>query len=64
MVDANSGDSGSGMRDRKMNKEVLESDALSGNYVSVLTASRDTSQLQGNSSVMVHGMFSIHGADS
>jgi polyisoprenoid-binding protein YceI len=62
VVDAGSGRSGSGMRDRKMNKEVLESnlypeiafrpDKIEG---SVAT--------QGKSSVKVHGMFSIHGTD-
>jgi polyisoprenoid-binding protein YceI len=62
VVDAGSGESGSGMRDRKMNKEVLESnrypeiifhpDRIEGAVAS-----------QGKSSVGVHGMFSIHGAD-
>lgn len=62
VVDATTGDSGSGMRDRKMHKEVLESarypeivfrpDRIEGAVVD-----------QGKSSVMVHGMFSIHGAD-
>jgi len=62
VVDATSGDSGSGMRDRKMHKEVLESarypeitfrpDRIDGTLAS-----------QGKSSVMVHGIFSIHGAD-
>ena len=61
VVDAASGQSGSGMRDRKMNKEVLESarypeiafrpDRIDGNVAS-----------EGKSSVMVHGIFSIHGA--
>ena len=62
VVDAGSGDSGSGMRDRKMNKEVLESarypeiafrpDRIEGAVAPL-----------GKSSVMVHGIFSIHGAD-
>jgi polyisoprenoid-binding protein YceI len=62
VVDATSGDSGSGMRDRKMHKEVLESarypeitfrpDRIDG----PVTPS-------GKSSVMVHGLFNIHGAD-
>ncbi len=61
VVDATSGESGSGMRDRKMNKEVLESakypeiafrpDRIEGSVSSA-----------GKSSVMVHGMFNIHGA--
>lgn len=62
VVDAASGSSGSGMRDRKMNKEVLEStrypeidfrpDRFDGNVAP-----------QGKSSVLVHGIFSIHGTD-
>lgn len=62
VVDAGSGDSGSGVRDRKMNKEILESaqypeiafrpDRIDGALAS-----------SGMSNVMVHGMFSIHGAE-
>lgn len=62
VVDAASGQSGSGMRDRKMNKEVLESarypeiafrpDRIDGKVAS-----------EGKSSVMVHGIFRIHGAE-
>lgn len=62
VVNARSGDSGSGMRDRKMHKEVLESerypeisfrpDGVDGKVAS-----------EGKSSVKVHGMFSIHGVD-
>jgi polyisoprenoid-binding protein YceI len=62
VVDAASGDSGSGMRDRKMNKEILESarypeiafrpDRIDGAVRS-----------SGKSSVTIHGMFNIHGAD-
>jgi len=62
VVDAGSGNSGSGMRDHKMNKEVLESsrypevvfhpDRIEGAVAS-----------QGKSSVQVHGMFNIHGVD-
>lgn len=62
VVDAGSGDSGSGTRDRKMNKEILESvrypeiifrpDQIDGAIAS-----------QGRSSVRVHGMFNIHGVD-
>lgn len=60
VVDAASGNSGSAMRDRKMHKEVLEStkypeidfrpDRFDGNVAD-----------HGKSSVMVHGLFSIHG---
>ena len=62
VVDAQSGDSGSGMRDRKMHKEVLESarypeivfrpDRIEGKVAS-----------EGKSSVMIHGTFGIHGTD-
>lgn len=62
VVDTASGDSGSGMRDRKMHKEVLEStrypeiafrpDRIDGAVTS-----------PGKSSVLIHGMFNIHGAD-
>jgi polyisoprenoid-binding protein YceI len=62
VVNAKSGDSGSGMRDRKMHKEVLESerypeisfhpDRVEGSVTS-----------QGKSSVKIHGIFRIHGVD-
>ncbi len=62
VVDAKSGESGSGMRDRKMHKEILESErypeiAFRPDRIEGAVAS------QGKSSVKVHGMFSIHGAD-
>jgi polyisoprenoid-binding protein YceI len=62
VVDATSGNSGSGMRDRKMNKEVLES----ARYPEIdFRPDRFDGEIapQGKSSVMVHGMFSIHGND-
>jgi polyisoprenoid-binding protein YceI len=62
VVDAASGDSGSGMRDRKMNKEVLESTK----YPEIaFRPDRIQGQLpsEGKASVTVHGIFSIHGAD-
>ena len=62
VVDATSGDSGNGMRDRKMHKEVLESakypeiafrpDRIDGSVASA-----------GKSTVTLHGMFNIHGVD-
>jgi polyisoprenoid-binding protein YceI len=62
VVDATSGESGSGMRDRKMHKEILESElypeiAFRPDRIEGAVAS------QGKSSVKVHGMFSIHGVD-
>jgi polyisoprenoid-binding protein YceI len=62
IVDAKSGESGSGMRDRKMHREVLESDR----YPEIaFHADRvdGTVSLQGMSSVQVHGVFNIHGSD-
>jgi polyisoprenoid-binding protein YceI len=62
VVDAKSGESGSGMRDRKMHKEVLESErfpeiAFRPDRIEGTVAG------QGKSSVRVHGMFNIHGVD-
>lgn len=62
VVNAGSGDSGSGMRDRKMHKEVLES----ARYPEIIfRPDRIEGPLarSGKSSVMVHGTFNIHGAD-
>jgi polyisoprenoid-binding protein YceI len=62
VVDAGSGNSGSGMRDRKMDREVLESDRYP-----EITFRPDrvegTVLLPGKSSVLVHGIFTIHGSD-
>ena len=62
VVDAKSGESGNGMRDRKMHKEVLESDrypdiAFRPDHVEGMVAP------QGKSSVRVHGIFTVHGTD-
>ncbi|HET6180819.1 MAG TPA: YceI family protein [Candidatus Sulfotelmatobacter sp.] len=62
VVDAKSGESGSGMRDRKMHKEVLESES----YPEISFRPdrvEGTLASQGKSSVKVHGMFRIHGVD-
>jgi polyisoprenoid-binding protein YceI len=62
LVDAKSGDTGNGMRDRKMHKDVLESDLypeISFRPDKVLGPVAN----QGKSSVKVHGMFRIHGVD-
>src|SRR5580693_4461520 len=62
VVDARSGDSGSGMRDRKMHREVLDSDRYP--EIAFRPDRVDGAVLpQGKSSVRVHGIFSIHGAD-
>jgi len=63
LVDAKSGETGNGMRDRKMHKDVLESDrypeiSFRPDRVEGAVATR------GKSSVKVHGMIRIHGFDS
>ena len=62
VVNARSGQSGNGMRDRKMQKEVLESDRYS-EIAFRPDHLEGTLALQGKSSVQVHGAFSIHGAE-
>ncbi len=62
VLDAKSGETGNGMRDRKMHKEVLESER----YPEIAFQPErveGTVALQGNSAVRVHGIFSIHGAE-
>jgi polyisoprenoid-binding protein YceI len=61
VVDAKSGNSGSGMRDRKMNREILESDRYP--EIAFRPASVEGSASAGKFSAKVHGMFSIHGVD-
>jgi polyisoprenoid-binding protein YceI len=61
-VDAKSGQTGNGMRDRKMHREVLESERYP--EISFRPDRIDGAvSLQGKSSVRVHGIFNIHGAD-
>ncbi len=62
IIDAKSGHTGNGMRDRKMHKDVLESEQypeISFRPDRVIGALA----LQGKSSVKVHGIFRIHGVD-
>jgi polyisoprenoid-binding protein YceI len=62
VVDATSGESGSGMRDRKMHKEILESNSYP--EISFRPDRVDGAvATQGKSAVKVHGMFNIHGVD-
>jgi polyisoprenoid-binding protein YceI len=62
VVDAKSGNSGNGMRDRKMNSSVLESDRYP--EVSFTPDTVDgTVAMAGTSQVQVHGTFHIHGQD-
>jgi polyisoprenoid-binding protein YceI len=62
VVDAKSGETGNGMRDRKMHKDVLESESYP-----QISFRPDTVEgavaAAGKSSVKVHGMFRIHGVD-
>jgi len=62
VVDAISGNSGSSGRDKKMHKEILESARYS-----EVTFRPDrvegAASPQGTSTVQVHGMFGIHGAE-
>jgi polyisoprenoid-binding protein YceI len=62
LVDAQSGETGNGMRDRKMHKDVLESQSYSQisfrpNHVEGAVSRA------GKSSVKVRGVFRIHGVD-
>jgi len=62
VVDAKSGETGSGMRDRKMHREVLESDR----YPEIKFRPdhlQGTVSPQGTSTVRVHGIFTIHGSE-
>jgi len=62
VVDATSGASGSGARDRNMHKNVLES-ARYPEIVFRPDRVEGKVTLQGTSHVGLHGMFSIHGAE-
>jgi polyisoprenoid-binding protein YceI len=61
VVDAKSGESGSGMRDRKMHKEVLESERYP--EIAFRPTMVEGAAATGKFSAKVHGMFSIHGVD-
>jgi polyisoprenoid-binding protein YceI len=62
LVDAKSGETGNGMRDRKMHKDVIESESYP--EISFRPDRIEGSVANaGKSSVRVHGMFRIHGID-
>ncbi len=61
IVDATSGESGSGARDGRMHKNVLES-AKFPEIRFVPDRVEGTVQLEGDSDVKLHGVFTIHGA--
>ena len=62
VVDATSAHSGNGMRDKKMHKEILESEKYP---EIVFRPDRVEGKVlpEGASTVQVHGVFSIHGSD-
>jgi polyisoprenoid-binding protein YceI len=62
VVDASSGESGNGMRDRKMHREVLESERYK-EIVFRPDGFEGVVSLQGKSGIRVHGIFTIHGTD-
>ena len=62
VVDAKSGNSGSGARDRRMHKNILESDR----YPEIaFTPDRLTGKMatNGTAQIQMHGLFRIHGVD-
>ncbi|HKW17714.1 MAG TPA: YceI family protein [Terriglobales bacterium] len=62
VIDATSGESGNHSRDRKMHKEILESSQ----YPEIIFRPdhvQGAVAASGTSTVQVHGMFAIHGAD-
>jgi polyisoprenoid-binding protein YceI len=62
IVDATSGDSGNGSRDRKMHREILESGKFAEiSFIPVQVIG--TLALRGPSQVMVSGQFHLHGLD-
>jgi len=62
LVDAKSGRTGNGMRDRKMYNDVLESERYPEITFRPVRVEGAVANL-GKSSVTVHGMFNIHGVD-
>ncbi len=61
IVDATSGNSGSGARDRRMNKDILESQRYPEIRFTPTKLSGPLSLTKNNSSVTVTGIFEIHG---
>lgn len=61
VVDARSGESGNGVRDRKMHKEILESERFP--EISFRPTLVEGAAASGKSSAKVHGMFGIHGIE-
>jgi polyisoprenoid-binding protein YceI len=61
VVDSRSGESGNGVRDRKMHKEILESERFP--EISFRPTLVEGAAVSGKSSAKIHGMFSIHGVE-
>lgn len=59
-IDVASGESGSGSRDKRMQKEILESQKYP---EAVFTPDRVQGQVGEHSEVELHGMFKIHGGE-
>ncbi|HEV2197411.1 MAG TPA: YceI family protein [Candidatus Acidoferrum sp.] len=62
VVDATSGNSGNDGRDRKMNKEVLESERF-GETIFRPDNISGKLETQGDSTVQIHGIFVLHGSE-
>ncbi len=60
VIDVASGESGSGSRDKRMQKEILESQKYP---EAVFTPDRVQGQVGEHSEVELHGMFKIHGGE-
>lgn len=60
VVDARSGDSSNGLRDRKMHREILESEKFPEITFQPMRI-EGTLAPEGKSSVQIHGTFSLHG---
>jgi hypothetical protein len=62
VVDAVSGESGNDSRDKKMHKEVLESNKFT-DIIFRADHVQGAVQLQGSSSALLHGVFVLHGSE-
>jgi len=62
VVDASSGQSGNGSRDKKMHKEVLESNRFT-DIVFRPNRVEGAVQLEGTSNAQLHGVFVLHGGE-
>jgi polyisoprenoid-binding protein YceI len=62
VIDATSGDSGNGSRDKRMHKEILETERYP-EAVFVPDSVQGRLETEGESLIDVHGVFKIHGAD-